>query len=292
MLETIERIAERDHARLSVQPNAGRPRDVEGRNIYLSSPEYMASYARRFVAAGVRLVGGCCGTTPEHMRQIGRGARLGAGGGARDRGRAVDARPVPPPRRRSRCASEKSRFAQHAVARPVRARRRARSAARATQREEFVERAASCGATASIVVNVPDGPRGRADGAAAAAVLARATGRRRDRAAVPLSRPAAGRHAGRAARRARAGLRNMLLVTGEPRGAATTPTRPLVFEVDSIGLANAVTRLNRRPRSRRPADRRADRVSHRRRVRIRRRADSTRRCGAIATRPRRAPNSP
>ncbi len=56
--------------KLSAQPNAGRPREIEGRNIYLCSPEYMASYARRFIANGVRLVGGCCGTTPEHIRQI------------------------------------------------------------------------------------------------------------------------------------------------------------------------------------------------------------------------------
>src|ERR671923_109602 len=70
MLETIDRLAQATHARLSAQPNAGKPRDIEGRNIYLSSPEYMASYARRFVARGVRLVGGCCGTTPEHIRQI------------------------------------------------------------------------------------------------------------------------------------------------------------------------------------------------------------------------------
>src|SRR5215468_4553242 len=70
MLETIERIAAVTRGRLSAQPNAGRPRDIEGRNIYLSSPEYMASYARRFAQQGVRLVGGCCGTTPEHVRQM------------------------------------------------------------------------------------------------------------------------------------------------------------------------------------------------------------------------------
>src|SRR4051794_6437165 len=70
MLETIERIEQSVDAPLSAQPNAGRPRDIEGRTIYLSSPEYMASYARRFVAQGVRLVGGCCGTTPEHIRQM------------------------------------------------------------------------------------------------------------------------------------------------------------------------------------------------------------------------------
>src|SRR6187401_3564639 len=70
MLETIERMAAVTPLKLSAQPNAGKPRDVEGRNIYLCSPEYMASYARRFVLHNVRVVGGCCGTTPEHIRQI------------------------------------------------------------------------------------------------------------------------------------------------------------------------------------------------------------------------------
>ena len=70
MLETIERMDAVTRLRLSAQPNAGKPRDVEGRNIYLCSPEYMASYARRFILHNVRVVGGCCGTTPEHIRQI------------------------------------------------------------------------------------------------------------------------------------------------------------------------------------------------------------------------------
>jgi len=75
MLEAIERMAGVTTARLSTQPNAGRPRDVEGRNIYLSSPEYLASYARRFIVAGVKLVGGCCGTTPDHIRHMRLAAR-------------------------------------------------------------------------------------------------------------------------------------------------------------------------------------------------------------------------
>src|SRR3954467_12686955 len=70
MLDTIERMAAVTTRTLSAQPNAGQPRDVEGRNIYLCSPEYMASYARRFILHNVRLVGGCCGTTPEHIRQM------------------------------------------------------------------------------------------------------------------------------------------------------------------------------------------------------------------------------
>src|SRR5262245_44685384 len=70
MLDTIERMAAVTTRKLSAQPNAGKPRDVEGRNIYLCSPEYMASYARRFIMHNVRIVGGCCGTTPEHIRQM------------------------------------------------------------------------------------------------------------------------------------------------------------------------------------------------------------------------------
>ncbi|MCZ6514500.1 MAG: bifunctional homocysteine S-methyltransferase/methylenetetrahydrofolate reductase [Acidobacteria bacterium] len=70
MLEALEALAGVTGRKLSVQPNAGLPRRVEGRYIYLSSPEYMADYAARFVRAGAALVGGCCGTTPEHIRQI------------------------------------------------------------------------------------------------------------------------------------------------------------------------------------------------------------------------------
>jgi methionine synthase I (cobalamin-dependent)/5,10-methylenetetrahydrofolate reductase len=70
MLEAIERIRRLTDKPLAAQPNAGIPRSIEGRNIYLCSPEYMASYARKFVNAGVNLVGGCCGTTPEHIKSM------------------------------------------------------------------------------------------------------------------------------------------------------------------------------------------------------------------------------
>src|SRR3954452_123545 len=86
MLDTIERMAAVTGRRLSAQPNAGKPRDVEGRNLYLCSPEYMASYARRFILHNVRMVGGGCGTSPEHIRQIKTAvrslARSAAGAGA------------------------------------------------------------------------------------------------------------------------------------------------------------------------------------------------------------------
>src|SRR5712691_7190370 len=77
MLDVIERVRGLTSLPLAAQPNAGMPRSVEGRNIYLCSPEYMASYARKFVAAGVRLVGGCCGTTPDHIRVMKSALRVG-----------------------------------------------------------------------------------------------------------------------------------------------------------------------------------------------------------------------
>src|SRR3954467_8216901 len=70
MLEAIERLREVTDKPIATQPNAGMPRSIEGRNIYLCSPEYMASYARKFVKAGVQVVGGCCGTTPDHVRAM------------------------------------------------------------------------------------------------------------------------------------------------------------------------------------------------------------------------------
>src|ERR1700728_3033291 len=77
MLDAMERVRAATSLPIAAQPNAGIPRSVEGRNIYLCSPEYMASYARKFVAAGVRLVGGCCGTTPEHIRVMKSALRVG-----------------------------------------------------------------------------------------------------------------------------------------------------------------------------------------------------------------------
>src|ERR1700674_2995623 len=77
MLDVIERVRGLTSLPRAAQPNAGMPRSVEGRNIYLCSPEYMASYARKFVAAGVRLVGGCCGTTPDHIRVMKSALRAG-----------------------------------------------------------------------------------------------------------------------------------------------------------------------------------------------------------------------
>jgi methionine synthase I (cobalamin-dependent)/5,10-methylenetetrahydrofolate reductase len=71
MLEVVQQMAGLARTPLSAQPNAGFPTVVEGRYLYLSSPEHMAIYARKMVEAGAVVVGGCCGTTPAHIAAIG-----------------------------------------------------------------------------------------------------------------------------------------------------------------------------------------------------------------------------
>src|SRR3989442_916422 len=110
ILETLERMARVTAKKLSAQPNAGLPRTVDGRSIYLCSPEYMASYARRFIEAGVRLLGGCCGTTPEHIKAIKAAVRSlqpqPARAAAEVRSRPVEVMQPVPLERRSRLAAK------------------------------------------------------------------------------------------------------------------------------------------------------------------------------------------
>ncbi|MBC8377637.1 MAG: homocysteine S-methyltransferase family protein, partial [Planctomycetes bacterium] len=70
MLEALRRLREVTHKPISIQPNAGLPRQVEGRTLYMCTPEYMAEYAKRFFESGARIIGGCCGTTPAHIAEI------------------------------------------------------------------------------------------------------------------------------------------------------------------------------------------------------------------------------
>ena len=232
MLETIERMAAVTKRRLSAQPNAGKPRDVEGRNIYLCSPEYMASYARRFILHNVRIVGGCCGTTPEHIRQIKAAVRAMAPavvrasrGRRRDRrganasGAAIAAPPVP--------REQKSRLAQRAGARHVRHRRRAAAAARLPDRAGDRARAPPEDRRRRRRQHSGRPARRRAAQRAVARGADRAAGRNRDAAALLLPRPQPARHPVRPARRARDGrCATCCSSPAIPAASATIPTPP------------------------------------------------------------------
>ncbi|MCC7009174.1 MAG: bifunctional homocysteine S-methyltransferase/methylenetetrahydrofolate reductase [Acidobacteria bacterium] len=240
MLETIEAMAHVTSAPLSAQPNAGLPRAVDGRNLYLSSPEYMASYARRFVNVGVRLVGGCCGTTPGHTRQIADAVRtLSPAARTRPAAPAGDQ----PPRSRPVARREKSRMA------------------RALADAEFVvlaeiatPRGVDLGPALAVArrfkdlgvgaVNVPDYPQSgaRASALAVSALIEQGQVETllqytcRDRSLIGMQSDLVGAHA--------MGVRNVLLTTGSPARVSSYADATSVYEVDAIGLINMVARLN------------------------------------------------
>lgn len=252
MLETVERMAAVTRARLSAQPNAGRPRDIEGRNIYLSSPEYLASYARRFAQQRVRLVGGCCGTTPEHIRQMKtaiRDMRAGRSDRPSRIGPTLSGSPAASGKTRPTTAldavprAEKSQFAATLAA--------GRFATviqllppKGFAGDEVVEQARALKIRGVDVVNIPDAPRGPRMSALALAVLIQQKAgietvlqfSCRDRTLLGMQSDLLGAHA--------MGIRNVVAVTGRARMVADYPDATTVFDVDSVGLTNVITRLN------------------------------------------------
>ncbi len=244
MLDAIERMAATTTRPLSAQPNAGLPRAVGDRRIYLASPEYMAQYARRLIQAGVRFIGGCCGTTPEHVRRI----RECVADAAPRRITAVDHRAPP-------SAADVGRD-------PVPLAKRSRWGGRLAAGElvtcvevvpprgwnpaEMLDHCRTLKVAGVDAVNVLDGPRAqsRMGVLPAALIIEREVGIEtifhytcRDRNMLGMLSDLLGAAAG--------GLRNVLIVTGDPPTAGPYPDATAVFDIDSIGLTNVVHRLNR-----------------------------------------------
>ena len=244
MLETIERMAAVTRLRLSAQPNAGKPRDVEGRNIYLCTPEYMASYARRFIRHNVRIVGGCCGTTPEHIRQIKLAVRASVPT-VSGSDRSAKVRPIPPVSAPPVPRERKSRLA-HAMARGTFVVTVELLPPRGSQVETAIQQARTLKIHGVDVVSIPDSPRAgaRPSALALAVLIEQQAGIEtllhyscRDRNLLGVQSDLLGAHA--------MGLRNVLLMTGDPGRVGDYPDATAVFDIDSIGLTNLVARLNR-----------------------------------------------
>jgi len=242
MLEAIERMAEVATGPLSAQPNAGLPRAVGDRRIYLASPDYMAQYARRLIAAGVRLIGGCCGTTPEH---IGRIRECVADARPRRVTVGAAAGPTPEPVGAPAAAlAERSRWGRKLAAGEF-----LRSVEvvppRGWNPEPMVRQCQVLREAGVDAVNLVDGPRAlsRMGVVPAALIIEREVGLEtvfhytcRDRNMLGMLSDLLGAAAG--------GLRNVLIVTGDPPTAGPYPEATAVFDIDSIGLTNLVRRLN------------------------------------------------
>jgi homocysteine S-methyltransferase len=251
ILEAIEKMVPHTKKKLSAQPNAGMPRDIGGRSMYMASPEYMASYARHLVQAGARVVGGCCGTTPEHIRAIAEGVRplapRQAGGGRREAVEPAKATPaasrLPPAEmvplaERSKWGNKiaTNQFVTSVEIVPPRG-------VETSRMVTDVKKLKDAGVDA---VNVPDGPRAQSRMGAllTAVIIEQQVGIEtvihyccRDRNLLGMLSDLLGASA--------VGLRNMLLVTGDPPKMGPYPDATAVFDIDAIGLTNLVANLNR-----------------------------------------------
>jgi homocysteine S-methyltransferase len=241
VLTAIERMRTATELPLAAMPNAGMPRNVDGRNIYLCSPEYMASFARKFVRAGVQFIGGCCGTTPNHIRAM------------KSAIRAMDAQHTATPRQ------AKAAIITETPPAPLAERSKIGSLVAAGEFITLVEivppRGIDCSkeiegarllvATGIHAINVPDSPRASARMSAQSLCLQiqQHTGIEtilhytcRDRNLLSIQSDLLGASS--------LGLRNILCLTGDPPKLGNYPDATAVFDVDAIGLVNVVNRLN------------------------------------------------
>jgi homocysteine S-methyltransferase len=252
ILEAIEKMTPVTRKKISAQPNAGMPRDVGGRSMYMASAEYLASYARHLVQAGAKVVGGCCGTTPEHIHAMCEGIRplsprfartgaptaipVGAAPVLREGKRQPDVAVVP--------LAERSRWGAKIAAGtfvtsveivPPRG-------VDATRMLADVGQLKRAGVDA---VNVPDGPRAQSRMGAllTSLLIEQRVGIEtvthyacRDRNLLGMLSDLLGASA--------VGLRNLLLITGDPPKMGPYPSATAVFDIDAIGLTNLVANLN------------------------------------------------
>ncbi|HYI12752.1 MAG TPA: bifunctional homocysteine S-methyltransferase/methylenetetrahydrofolate reductase [Thermoanaerobaculia bacterium] len=245
MLDAIEEMAAVTARKISCQPNAGLPRDVNGRQMYMASPDYFAKYAKRLIHKGVKFIGGCCGTTPEHIKMM-----------------ADAVRPLSP--RRSFVIVErngKSGEAAHGRE-PVPMAQRSNwgrkiaagefvttieiTPPKGANPDKMVESVASIKAAGVDAVNVPDGPRAqnRMGAIAVSVLLQQRVGIETVLHYCCRDRNLLGMHSdllGCAA----LGLRNLLVITGDPPKMGPYPEATAVFDIDSIGLTNMVHLMNR-----------------------------------------------
>jgi homocysteine S-methyltransferase len=269
ILDAVEHMTRVTARKLSAQPNAGMPRDVGGRSMYMASPEYMASYARHLIQAGAKVVGGCCGTTPEHIRAIAQGVRplapkhAGVGGRVSGAGGSTtpDALPPAAERRTDGRASPTAEARSPGVA-PVPFAERSRLAGKIAAGEfvtsveivpprgvdatKLLADAATLARAGVDAINVPDGPRAQSRMGAimTSLLIEQRVGIEsvthyccRDRNLLGMLSDLLGASA--------VGLRNILLITGDPPKMGPYPDATAVFDIDAIGLTNLVSNLNR-----------------------------------------------
>jgi len=245
MLESLDVIKKATTKPISLQPNAGLPRTVDGRTLYMCTPEYMAEYAKRFYEKGVKIIGGCCGTTPEHIRQIVKAVKP-LEKAVRARPATVEVKPAVKQAVRQKAAQlkDKSKLGaklaagQKVITIEI-------SPPKGADVSELLEKVRICEKCGVDAVNIPDGPR--ASSRLSAMITAIKIEQScdietilhfccRDRNIIAMQSDLLGIHT--------VGLRNVLVITGDPPKLGEYPDATGVFDLDSIALTRVISDLN------------------------------------------------
>ncbi len=248
ILSALEEMREITGKKLSAQPNAGLPRDVQGRQFYMCSPEYMSKFAKRFIKAGAKFIGGCCGTTPQHIKLMADSVRAISPRAARKSDKAeipakvdenkpiVEVEPVSPLVRSN--WSRKVALGEFVTSVEV-------LPPKGIAAESTLKNIALLKDAGVDAVNIPDGPRAqtRMSAQATAILVEQKLGIEavlhyccRDRNLLGMMSDLLGAAA--------LGLHNLLIITGDPPKMGPYPDATAVFDIDSIGLTNMVNKLN------------------------------------------------
>ena len=243
MLDAVEEMTLATGKKLSCQPNAGLPRDVNGRQMYMASPDYMSKYAKRLIHKGVKFLGGCCGTTPQHIKMMADAVRP-----LSPRRTFViverDATSERPQGQEPRPLAERSNWGRKIAAGEFVTTIEI-TPPKGPNPEAMIEQVRSIKAAGVDAVNVPDGPRAqnRMGAIAVAVLLQQRVGIEAVLHYCCRDRNLLGMHSdllGCAA----LGLHNLLLITGDPPKMGPYPEATAVFDIDSIGLTNMASLMN------------------------------------------------
>ncbi|NCQ17355.1 MAG: bifunctional homocysteine S-methyltransferase/methylenetetrahydrofolate reductase [Ignavibacteria bacterium CG_4_8_14_3_um_filter_37_9] len=243
MLDALENLRSLTDIPISVQPNAGLPQNISGRNIYMTSPEYMAEYAKRFIQTGANIVGGCCGTNPTHIKAMRKAVQALQPVKKMDV-KIADLQVEKPSEIKIYEKNEKSRLSNKLLKKEfVKLVELVSPKGVSPSRE--VDKARKLYHAGIDAINIPDGPRAsaRMSALALAAIIQKEVGIEtvlhiacRDRNVIGMQSDLLGAWA--------LGLRNILAITGDPPKLGNYPDATAVFDVDAIGLTNIINRLN------------------------------------------------
>lgn len=243
MLSAVEKVIGSISKPLVVQPNAGHPQKRDGRMIYLSTPEYFTSYCKNYINLGVMGVGGCCGTNVEHIKEMARTIKALTGVKKHVEISKIEVQNtnivVTP-------TIEKSNFAKKLFSKTEKAISIEITPPRSVDLTPMLEKVQKCKDVGVDAINIPDGPRAsaRISPMVAGVMIEQKIGIEvilhyccRDRNLIGMQSDILGGYA--------AGIKNYLVITGDPPKLGNYPQATAVFDVDAVGLTKVIHNLNR-----------------------------------------------